>query len=344
MECESSSSEENNGYDKVIHILSCPDTYFTLTMENGEWNVKQGIASLDDDRIVECDKERTIVANVHETNLECVNGVDVCTLDNNSILNLSDDGERWEGGVLDNQPCGWGIFYDKENNVQYEGFRYQDTNVCYGISYYADIRKIEYEGGLCDGKRWGHGALYDRNGKVVYNGEWIDDNQIVRSASITKDNEMNTVLHNHLTELIIGDDCFCAKTLYNVDFSIMPILTKLSVGFECFMYTKHVIFCNMHFLESIVIGEHSFMRNKQLFRDEEGEDPEYDYSFVLIHCERLKELRIGTCSFYQFGKCHIEDNPSLEKIEMGTVGSPELGFVFSYATLSLISNSHNQSE
>lgn len=159
---------------------------------------------------------------------------------------------------MDDQPCGWGTLYDKDNNVQYEGFRYHDSNVCYGIAYYADIRKIEYEGELCGGKRWGHGVQYDRNGKVVYEGDWMNDEQIGYSMSITKESEMSSVLHNHLKELIIGEMCFNTKSFTCVDFSIMPLLTKLSIGDECFNYAKSVSIIGMEFLESVVIGWQSF--------------------------------------------------------------------------------------
>ena len=35
------------------------------------------------------------------------------------VLDLSDDGERWEGDVLNNQPYGWGVLYDSENRMVY---------------------------------------------------------------------------------------------------------------------------------------------------------------------------------------------------------------------------------
>ena len=35
-----------------------------------------------------------------------VNGWNVNGIEHNQVLNLSDDGERWEGEVLNNQPYG----------------------------------------------------------------------------------------------------------------------------------------------------------------------------------------------------------------------------------------------
>ena len=70
------------------------------------------------------------------TQLLKVNGEDVNGIEHNRVLDLSDDGERWEGDVLDNQPYGWGVLYDSENRMVYEGFRIGEVNVCYGRSYY----------------------------------------------------------------------------------------------------------------------------------------------------------------------------------------------------------------
>ena len=38
------------------------------------------------------------------------------------VLDLSDEGERWEGDVLDNQPFGWGVLYDADGEKMYKGF------------------------------------------------------------------------------------------------------------------------------------------------------------------------------------------------------------------------------
>ena len=94
------------------------------------------------------------------------------------VLNLSDDGERWEGDVLGNQPFGWGVLYDSEGEKAYEGFRVGEVNVCYGTRYYSDIGVMEYEGEWCDGKRWGKGTQYNRHGNWVYRGDWVNDVQV----------------------------------------------------------------------------------------------------------------------------------------------------------------------
>ena len=76
-----------------------------------------------------------------------VNGEEVKGIEHKQVLDLSDDGERWEGDVLNNQPCGWGVLYDKEGEKKYEGFMIDEAYVCYGTRYYSDIQRVEYEGG-----------------------------------------------------------------------------------------------------------------------------------------------------------------------------------------------------
>ena len=100
--------------------------------------------------------------NTQSHELLKVDGETVTEIEHKQVLDLSDDGERWEGDVLHNQPYGWGVYYDKDNNKVYEGFRLKDVNMCYGRSYYADIQQLEYEGDICEGKRWGRGVQFDR--------------------------------------------------------------------------------------------------------------------------------------------------------------------------------------
>ena len=42
--------------------------------------------------------------------------------DTATILNLNDEGERWEGSILDRMPFGWGKRFDEDGALMYEGF------------------------------------------------------------------------------------------------------------------------------------------------------------------------------------------------------------------------------
>ena len=122
----------------------------------------EGIVTASSSVIVELSVKRVIEVDVHARKLLSVNKEDLSGVDHNQVLDLSDEGERWEGDVLNGQPDGWGVEYDSENRMAYEGFRLGEVNVCYGIQYYSDLGVIEYKGEWFEGKRWGRGVWYNR--------------------------------------------------------------------------------------------------------------------------------------------------------------------------------------
>ena len=94
---------------------------------NKSWNVShilKGVSRLDDGVIVEYGSRGRIVrVDVDKKELLEVEGVDLSEMKHNEILDLSVEGDRWEGDVLNGNPCGWGVLYDKNNERVYEGFR-----------------------------------------------------------------------------------------------------------------------------------------------------------------------------------------------------------------------------
>ena len=257
-----------------------------------------------------------------------VNGEDVKGIEHKQVLDLSDDGERWEGDVLDNQPYGWGVLYDSENRMVYEGFRIGDVNVCYGTKYYSDVQKVEYKGGICEGKRWGRGTLFDRTGKTVFDGEWMnDDNQIDKRVVL---NEEIQFLHSHIEELIIENNSCNGPEWTALDFSFISHLRLLDVGDECFENVNEVKLIDSSKLERVVIGMNCFTK-----KNSDGCDPKRH--FYLKNCKRLRELKIGRYSFNDYCMCEIENLPSMRVIEMGKVN--EGSSLFKYASLELKSDS-----
>ena len=254
-----------------------------------------------------------------------VNGKDVNGIEHKQVLDLSDDGERWEGDVLNGKPCGWGVLYDSENRRTYEGFRVGDVNVCYGRSYYPENQKVEYEGGICGGMRWGRGTQSDRQGNIVFKGEWMNNEQLSKSVVLSEENQL---LHNHIEELIVSNSSCNGKEWNALDLSLVPELRLLEVGDYCFRNVEEVKLIGLSQLERVVIGKISFMKNI------DGNDSARH--FYLKNCERVRELKIGYCSFSDYSVCVIENDASLEVIEMGDVN--ESGDNFKYASLELISD------
>ena len=141
------------------------DSYLVLH-KNGLCWCHEGLVEKFPSIVMELCLNAVIEVDIASHTLIRVNGEDVKGIEHAKVLDLNDDGERWEGDVLNNQPYGWGVLYDSENRMVYEGFRIGDVNVCYGRSYYPDVQKVEYEGGICEGKRWGRGIQYDRMAKL----------------------------------------------------------------------------------------------------------------------------------------------------------------------------------
>ena len=181
----------------------------------------KGIAEKSASVIVELNINGVIEADVDSHTLLRVNGEDVNGIEHNRVLDLSDDGERWEGNVLDNKPCGWGVLYDSENRMVYEGFRLKDVNVCYGRSYYPDIHTVEYEGMIFEGKRWGRGVQYDRNGKTMFEGEWMNGEPVEKMVTITDE---SVLFPTCMEELVIEERSLDKEEWFSFDLSLFSHL------------------------------------------------------------------------------------------------------------------------
>ena len=257
------------------------------------------------------------MADMKKRELLRVDGVDVSEVKHYQIVDLSDEGDHWEGDVLNGEPCGWGVLYNKDNHKVYEGFRIGEVSVCYGRSYCSDIEKMEYEGGICHGMRWGHGVQYDRSGLVVFDGEWLNGRHLNTRVIITG---ASALLHNHIEELVISSGCCNGEEWNRLDLGLVPSLKSLSIGNCCFENVSEVTLVGLSELESVVIEESSFTK-----RNNWNEDS--CCHFGLKNCPKLKLLIVGNHSFKDYSVTEIE-NCGLEVIEMG-------GSSFYYASLEL---------
>ena len=329
--------EWEGGNEVLIRLV-----YILKYQEYCDWILKKDVK---DSHMVLCENDglylyyeglkEKLHSNVVQFTINGVTEVDVHShkvlrvkeIEHAKVLDLSDDGERWEGDVLYGVPYGWGVYYDSENRMVYEGFRLGDVNVCYGTQYYADIQKVEYEGGWCEGRRWGRGVQYDRNGKTVFEGEWINDGPL--SKRVTP-NEENRLLHNCIEELIVIDESCNGPEWSVLDLSFMSHLRLFQVGDKCFRYVEKVKLIGLSQLEIVVIGNFSFT--------EQGSFPSYDASrrFQLKNCARLRQLKIGLRSFSDYSVCEIEKNAHLEAIEIGELYGES--YNFKYASLKLKSD------
>ena len=104
---------------------------------------------------LENDSQSIMVDMDSEEMIAYRNGERVDTQCAEEVIDLDVNGRRWEGGVKDGVPYGYGIIYDEEGRKEYEGFMMDGMKTCYGIEYCSDIGRVEYKGGYYDNKRFG---------------------------------------------------------------------------------------------------------------------------------------------------------------------------------------------
>ena len=313
--------------DIIKTVPSGPNSFLTLLSQRG-FEVVEGLAEVNESCLVCCGQERLVVVDVKNRSLLRMDGVDLSQIEHNEILDLSVDGDRWEGDVLQTEPFGWGTLYDKEGMKVYEGFRVGNVNVCYGRSYYPDIAMVEYEGEIYEGKRYGSGVLYDRNGCVVYEGKWVDDDRFTNGTR-TKVEISSSLFrfHNCVEELVVQDGCCNDSSWRTLDLRFLFALEVLDVGKMCFQNVDEVRLIGLQKLRRVMIGSNSFTKK------ERGNDP--NRHFCLKNCPKLKSLKIGSLSFSDYSVCEIENVDALKVIEMGDLNG--WSYCFYHASLQLTS-------
>lgn len=297
---------------------------FVMILPAGFYNYT-GLFEMGDSIRVEKCKERIVVVDGNNRRLLRMDDEDLSRVKRNQILDLNDEGDRWEGDVLNDEPFGWGVMYDKEGRKVYEGFRLGGVAACYGRKYYADISRVEYDGEWCGGRRWGRGIQYDRNGAVVYEGEWVDDGHLEGKIVITTKNHRFVNLHNRIEELHV-ESCCCNQKKWRVfDLSLAQSLKQLCVGDCCFKNVDELKLVGLSALESVVIGKTSFTEDSGAYNAKRR--------FCLKDCPRLRELTVGRNSFADFNACEIENLPALEEIVIGSVLDWSYNFYWSSLVL-----------
>ena len=125
---------------------------------------------------------------------------------------------------------------------------------------------------------------------------------------------------NGVTDLVIGSSSCLFANVTLFDLSVFPSVKTLSIGSNALSYVKELNITGLSELESVEIGVNSFMKNRY------GKDP--SHHFYLKNCPKLKSLKIGRYSFFDYTVCEIENVDALEVIEMGYAN-------FAYASLEL---------
>ena len=289
-------------------------------------------------REIECDtEEKWMRIKERKQNKIEWNEIALDGLKHYDIIDLSENGERWEGDSLNGDPFGYGSIYDSENREVYKGFMYNGMKVCYGIEYYEDIGLIKYEGEFYENKRHGCGILYDKKKEIVYDGEWCNDKPITERKVKIKEKLKEELIHYGLEELVIGNGC----ESYLMHFRLIGFehLKKCVIENNSLTNIRVFEIANCNELNELIIGENSC--------SDICATTAYG-SFSIHSCEKLTRIDCMNNSFkYTTGSCSIYgiifmnyqiDLPSLTYLSFGddcfynhsVVSIKSHSFLFSY--------------
>lgn len=137
-------------------------------------------------------------------------------------------------------------------------------------------------------------------------------------------------------EVLIVDSNACndeSFTLLNL--SLFSNLKEFEVGDYSFAYVDETKLIALTELERVVIGRYCFAKEKSKFSKSNP-----NRHFYLRDCPLVKTLEIGGGSFCDYSLCEIENDGSLEVIEME---QPSMeNYVFHSASLKLKSDSQRR--
>ena len=107
-------------------------------------------------------------------------------------------------------------------------------------------------------------------------------------------------------EVLIVDSNACnGPSFTHLDVSSFKGLRVFKVGDNSFAYVEELNLVELEKLERVVIGVNCFSKENSLGH------------FSLKNCRQVKELKMGCFSFCGYSACEIENDDSLEVIEMG---------------------------
>ena len=224
-------------------------------------------------------------------------------------VDIDDNGVRWEGDVLNGVPFGYGCIYNEDGKLIYTGFINNSNKICYGTQYFSDSGTVEYCGGFLDGLRFGYGCQYDKEGRLIYEGYWNNDRIISYDVSVEDCCEEDSCIHNLLTQLQIGSNCFNSQL--EVTIENYPNLKMIRIESQSFRNVKVFKLEGCNELLEVAIETECFCR----VRAAQVKNLQVPGTSCSINaCSKLTSIKIGNGSFGRYNKLEMNG-----KVECGCV-------------------------
>ena len=114
--------------------------------------------------------------------------------------------------------------------------------------------------------------------------------------------------------LIVYSNACNDPSITHLDLSSFKCLRVFKMGDCSFAYVKELKLVELEKLERVVIGVNCFSKENSLGH------------FSLKNCWQVKELKMGRYSFRGYSTCEIEEDDSLEVIEIGELNEESSNF------------------
>lgn len=139
-------------------------------------------------------------------------------------------------------------------------------------------------------------------------------------------------IDNSIRYVVIPDNSCNTNDFTSLNLAHLTKVKTLTIGDSSLAYVSTVSMISMPYLESVVIGKGSLTNYPH------SVNMDTNRHFYLKDCKSLKELRIGSYSFSDYYSLSIENNPSLEVIEIGDKSKYRESSNFYYGSLSIASS------
>ena len=120
---------------------------------------------------------------------------------------------------------------------------------------------------------------------------------------------------------VVPNSC---NELQELNLLSFPMVESIEIGDDCFESVKTFKIDGLNQLKSLKIGKNSFTQKKNWYGNDKSK------SFHILNCKSLKSIEIGKYSFSDFGGgFELKNLPSLQSIQIGTIGSNSSNFSYS---------------
>ena len=119
-------------------------------------------------------------------------------------------------------------------------------------------------------------------------------------------------------------DRACNDIDYTIfDFSRFTQVESIEIGNDCFGFVETFKIDGLNRLKSLKIGNNSFTQHKNDCENDKSK------SFHILNCESLESIQIDIFSFSDYGgEFELKNLPSLQSIEIGSIGSDSCNFYY----------------